>query len=87
MTAEELIHDICVLEERIIFYTANRPTMVDEIEKLKKRQLTFVNDFARQMCDEQRKECYSIFIDIFFDDEIAKDILNAPYPDSLKKES
>jgi hypothetical protein len=42
---DQLIHDICVLQERINFYYANYPGMVDDIEKLKTRQRKAVDAY------------------------------------------
>ena len=42
---DQLIHDICVFQERIDFYNRYRPTLIDEITKLKNRQRSAVERF------------------------------------------
>ena len=46
---DQLIHDICVLEERIEFYYAYYPSMVDEIEKLKWRQRSSIDAYVNEI--------------------------------------
>jgi len=43
---EQLIHDICVFQERINFLYAHHPSAIDDIEKLKKRQLKAIDTYV-----------------------------------------
>jgi len=48
---DEVIHasyHICVLQERITFYYANRPTLVDEISKLQTRQRKAIKELLNR---------------------------------------
>jgi hypothetical protein len=43
--SEHLIHDICLFQNRIDFYNRHKPCLVDEITKLKVRQVKVISEY------------------------------------------
>ena len=46
---DQLIHDICVLQERMDFLYNYHPSKIDEIEKIKKRQRKAVDTYLDEV--------------------------------------
>lgn len=62
------------LAEKIVEYHKNYRNVKDDA------LISCILQYTEKICREQRENCKKVFIDIFFDDEIANDILNAPSP-------
>jgi len=51
---DQLIHDICVYQERLNFLYAHHPSAIDDIEKLKKRQKNAVDMYLVEITNAIR---------------------------------